>query len=149
MQISENGLKFIEHFEGLRLSSYKDSVGVWTIGYGTTVYPDGRRVAKGDSCTIEQANQYIANDVKRFEVGVSDLVKVPLNQNQFDALVSFSYNLGLGALGGSTLLKKLNAKDYVGASNEFTKWIKAGGKVLDGLTLRRQSEHNLFIQKVS
>ena len=149
MQISENGLKFIEHFEGLRLSSYKDSVGVWTIGYGTTVYPDGRRVAKGDSCTIEQANQYIANDVKRFEVGVSDLVKVPLNQNQFDALVSFAYNLGLGALGGSTLLKKLNAKDYVGASNEFTKWIKAGGKVLDGLTLRRQSEHNLFIQKVS
>lgn len=149
MQISQNGLNLIEHFEGLRLASYQDSVGVWTIGYGTTCYPSGQPVRKGETCTVEQANSFIAHDVAKFAAGVTNLVKVPVNQNQFDALVSFSYNLGLGALGGSTLLKKLNAKDYVGASNEFTKWNKAGGKVLDGLTLRRQSEHNLFIQKVS
>ena len=149
MQISQNGLGLIEHFEGLRLMSYQDSVGVWTIGYGTTVYPNGSPVRKSESCTAEQANVYIAHDDVKFSDGVTKLVQVPLNQNQFDALVSFAYNLGLGNLSGSTLLKKLNMKDYAGASNEFVCWNKAGGVVLAGLTLRRQSERNLFNQKVA
>lgn len=147
MQLSQNGLNLIEHFEGLKLASYQDSVGIWTIGYGTTVYPTGQPVRKGENCTATQANSFIAHDVEKFATGVNNLVKVHLNQNQFDALVSFSYNLGLGNLNSSTLLRKLNAKDYSGAADEFLKWNKAGGKVLDGLTLRRQSEKNLFLQK--
>ena len=149
MKISQNGLNLIKHFEGLRLASYQDSVGVWTIGYGTTCYPDGRPVHKNEKCTVEQAGAYIAQDVAKFSNGVNKHVKVPLNQNQFDALVSFAYNLGLGNLYSSTLLKKLNAKDYAGAGKEFLRWDKAGGKVLAGLTLRRRSESNLFMQKES
>lgn len=83
--------------------------------------------------------------MERFEKGVSDLVKVPLNQNQFDALVSFAFNLGLGNLKSSTLLKKLNASDYIGASKEFERWNRAGGKVLNGLTRRRIAERDLFL----
>jgi len=148
MQISQNGLNLIQHFEGLRLASYQDSVGVWTIGYGTTCYPDGRPVHKNETCTVEQAGAYLLSDVAKFVAGVNKYVKVPLNQNQFDALVSFAYNLGLGSLYSSTLLKKLNAKDYAAAADQFLRWNKAGGKILTGLTLRRQSERNLFLQKV-
>jgi len=147
MQLSKNGLNLIEHYEGLRLFAYQDSIGLWTIGYGTTVYPNGKRVAKGDACTVEQANDYIKHDVAKFEKGVNDLVHVPLNQNQFDALVSFAYNLGLGNLGSSTLLKLVNKSQFETAANEFQKWNKAGGKIVAGLTVRRQAESNLFKTK--
>ena len=144
MKISNNGLNLIKQFEGLRLNAYDDGVGVWTIGYGTIKYPNGVRVKHGDKITQAQADQYIANDVATFERAVNMLVNVPLNQNQFDALVSFTYNLGATNLSASTLLKKLNSKDYNGAAGEFQKWNKAGGKVMTGLVRRRKAEMELF-----
>ncbi|MEQ1105211.1 MULTISPECIES: lysozyme [Acinetobacter] len=144
MKISNNGLNLIKQFEGLRLNAYDDGVGVWTIGYGTIKYPNGVRVKRGDKITQAQADQYIANDVATFERAVNMLVNVPLNQNQFDALVSFTYNLGATNLSASTLLKKLNSKDYKGAAAEFPKWNKAGGKVMTGLVRRRKAEMELF-----
>ena len=144
MKISNNGLNLIKQFEGLRLNAYDDGVGVWTIGYGTIKYPNGTLVKKGDKITQAQADQYIANDVATFERAVNMLVNVPLNQNQFDALVSFTYNLGATNLSASTLLKKLNSKDYNGAAGEFQKWNKAGGKVMTGLVRRRKAEMELF-----
>jgi GH24 family phage-related lysozyme (muramidase) len=144
MKISNNGLNLIKQFEGLKLNAYDDGVGVWTIGYGTIKYPNGVRVKHGDKITQAQADQYIANDVATFERAVKMLVNVPLNQNQFDALVSFTYNLGATNLSASTLLKKLNSKDYNGAAGEFQKWNKAGGKVMTGLVRRRKAEMELF-----
>ena len=144
MKISNNGLNLIKQFEGLKLNAYDDGVGVWTIGYGTIKYPNGVRVKHGDKITQAQADQYIANDVATFERAVNMLVNVPLNQNQFDALVSFTYNLGATNLSASTLLKKLNLKDYNGAAGEFQKWNKAGGKVMTGLVRRRKAEMELF-----
>jgi len=140
MITSKKGIDLIKSFEGLELKAYKDSVGVLTIGYGST----GNHVFAGQSITEAQAEDLLKSDLLRFEKGVSAVVTVPLTQNQFDALISFSFNLGLGNLKSSTLLKKLNAKDYTGAANEFTRWNKAGGKVLSGLTRRREAEKNLF-----
>ena len=142
MKISTNGIDLICSFEGLRLKAYDDGVGVWTIGYGTTVI-DGTKVKKGDTCTLEQARSYMANDLKKFESAVNQ-VKVPLNQNQYDALVSLAYNIGVGAFLSSTLFKKLNAKDYKGAAEQFDRWNRAGGKVMRGLTNRRAKERKLF-----
>lgn len=141
MKISNKGINLIKQFEGLELKAYKDSVGVVTIGYGST----GPHVFMGQIITEAQAEVLLIKDLSRFESGVTELVKVPLTQNQLDALVSFSFNLGLGNLKSSTLLKKLNAKDYVGASKEFERWNKAGGKVLNGLTRRRLAEKELFL----
>lgn len=140
MKISEKGLGLIRSFEGLELKSYKDSIGILTIGYGST----GSHVKSGMVITKEEAEDLLKQDVSRFESGVNNLVKVPLTQNQFDALVSFSFNLGLGNLKSSTLLKKLNISDYSGAANEFLRWNRAGGKVLNGLTRRRQAEKDMF-----
>lgn len=141
MRISQKGLNLIKEFEGLELKAYKDSVGVVTIGYGST----GPHVSMGMTITADQAEALLKNDVNRFEKGVMDLVTAPITQNQFDALVSFSFNLGLGNLKASTLLRKLNSLDYVGAANEFPRWNKAGGKVLAGLTRRREAEKKLFL----
>lgn len=140
MKISEKGLNLIKSFEGLELKAYKDSVGVLTIGWGNT----GSHVKPGMIISKEQAENLLKQDVSRFERGVSELVKVQLTQNQFDSLVSFSFNLGLANLKSSTLLKKLNASDYSGAANEFLRWNRAGGVVLKGLTRRRQAEKDMF-----
>lgn len=145
MKTSNLGINLVCGFEGLRLKAYDDGVGVWTIGYGTTVI-NGVKVKKGDTCTAEQAKSYMAQDLKKFESAVNTAVKVPLNQNQFDALVSLTYNIGNGAFKSSTLLKKLNAKDYKGAAAEFPKWNKAGGRVLAGLVKRRKAEMELFLK---
>lgn len=145
MRASENGINLIKQFEGCRLTAYQDSVGVWTIGYGWTQPVDGKTVAKDMVITQKKANQLLTEGVAQYESGVTNLVTVPLNQNQFDALVDFAYNLGVNALKGSTLLKKLNAGDYAGAADEFTKWNKAGGKELAGLTRRREAEKSLFL----
>ncbi|USR72469.1 lysozyme [Acinetobacter junii] len=145
--ISKTGIDLISSFEGIRLNAYDDGVGVWTIGIGTTVYPNGVKVKKGDKCTLEQAKSYFAHDLKRFEASVNNLVKVPLSQNQFDALVSLTYNIGSGNFASSTLLKKLNAKDYQGAADQFPRWNKAKGKVLNGLVRRREAERALFLKK--
>lgn len=149
MKTSQSGVNLIKGFEGKRLNAYDDGVGVWTIGFGTIKYPDGVRVKKGDTCTEARAELYLKNDLVNFEKAINRLVEVPLNQNQFDALASFTYNLGETNLSSSTLLKKLNAKDYTGASNEFLKWNRAGGKVLNGLVRRREAERNLFLKKTA
>lgn len=145
--ISKTGIDLISSFEGIRLNAYDDGVGVWTIGIGTTTYPNGVKVKKGDSCTLDQAKTYFAHDLKRFEASVNNLVKVPLSQNQFDALVSLTYNIGSGNFASSTLLKKLNAKDYQGAADQFPRWNKAKGKVMKGLVRRREAERALFLKK--
>ena len=145
--ISKTGIDLISSFEGIRLNSYDDGVGVWTIGIGTTVYPNGVKVKKGDKCILEQAKEYFAHDLKSFEKTVNDSVKAPLSQNQFDALISIAYNIGSTAFKNSTLLKKLNAKDYAGAADQFLRWNKGGGKVLKGLVRRREAERALFLKK--
>ncbi|BAP37796.1 putative lysozyme [Acinetobacter guillouiae] len=145
MKISANGINLICGFEGLELKAYDDGVGIWTIGYGTTVI-NGVKVKKGDTCTNEQAKSYMAQDLKKFESAVNTSVKVPLNQNQFDALVSLTYNIGTGAFKDSTLLKKLNAKDYKGAAAQFDRWNRGGGRVLAGLVKRRKAEMELFLK---
>lgn len=139
MKTSQSGIELIKKFEGCRLAAYKCPAGVWTIGYGHT-----SGVKAGQKITQQQAETYLKNDLQVFEKGVEKVVKVSLNQNQFDALVSFSYNCGLGALRTSTLLKKLNAGDYKGASKEFPRWNKSNGRVLTGLTRRRSAEKALF-----
>lgn len=140
MNISQKGIELIKSFEGLYTSAYLDPVGIWTIGYGHT----GSDVWQGKVITNEMAENLLHSDLNRFESGVNDLVKVPLTQSQYDALVSFAFNCGLGAFGSSDLLAKLNRKDYQGASNEFGRWVHGGGVVLQGLVRRRQAEKQLF-----
>lgn len=130
----------VSNFEGLRLEAYQDSVGVWTIGYGST----GSHVKPGMRITKEEAEKLLDEDAARFEDAVNDLVEVGMTQYQFDALVSFCFNLGQGALGKSTLLDKLNDEDYDGAAQEFDRWVYAGGKKLRGLVRRRKGERLMF-----
>ena len=145
MSVSNKGVDLICEFEGKRLVAYDDGVGIWTIGFGTIKYPDGVRVKKGDTCTLDQAKEYMRHDLIEFEHTVNSSVKVPLNQNQFDALVSLSYNIGSSAFKSSTLVKKLNAGDYKGAADQFNVWINAGGKRMQGLVNRRDREKLLFL----
>lgn len=143
--ISVKGIEFIAGFESLQLKAYLCPSNVWTIGWGTTVYPNGQHVKKGDTCTVEQAKAYKNHDLNRFQKCVNDAVTVPINQNQFDALVSLTYNIGEAAFKSSTLLKKLNAGDYGGTADQFLVWNKSGGKVLNGLVNRRAAERQLFL----
>ena len=145
MSVSNKGVDLICEFEGKRLVAYDDGVGVWTIGFGTTKYPNGVRVKKGDTCTLEQAKEYMRHDLIEFEHTVNSSVKVPLNQNQFDALVSLAYNIGSNAFKSSTLVKKLNTGDYQGAADQFNVWVNAGGKRMQGLVNRRDREKLLFL----
>ncbi|MGP2833586.1 lysozyme [Serratia nevei] len=146
MEISKTGIDLIKKFEGCELKAYQDSVGVWTIGYGWTHPVNGRKVEAGMVITQETAESLLREGVKPFADGVSKLVTAPINQNQFDALVSFAYNLGLKSLKDSTLLKLLNAGNKKGAADEFLKWCRAGGKILNGLVKRRTAERELFLQ---
>lgn len=141
MRTSSTGINLIKRFEGLKLTAYRCPAGVPTIGYGTT-----KNVKLGTTITEEKAEDLLKKDLVRFETAVKTDVRVKLNQNQFDALVSFSYNVGTGALQSSTLLKKLNHGDYKGASQEFSRWNRAGGKVLNGLIKRREAEKELFLK---
>ncbi|HGE8410817.1 TPA: lysozyme [Serratia marcescens] len=145
MQISKSGIELIKRFEGLRLKAYQDSVGVWTIGYGWTQPVDGKKVGPGMQIVQATADRLLKCGVVQYEQGVNLLVKVKITQSQFDALVSFAYNLGLRSLSTSTLLKKLNAGDKQGAADEFGKWVNAGGKRLDGLVARRAAEREMFL----
>ncbi|CAM3022951.1 lysozyme [Acinetobacter celticus] len=146
MVVSLFGIDLICGFEGLRLKAYDDGVGVWTIGFGTTVYPNGIRVKKGDTCTEAQAKAYMVYDLKKFESAVNNAVTVPLNQNQFDALVSLTYNIGPSAFSKSTLVKKFNAGDIRGAAEQFDVWVNAGGKRMQGLVNRRAKEKEVFLK---
>jgi len=146
MHVSPSGVDLICNFEGLRLKAYDDGVGVWTIGFGTTKYPNGIRVKKGDTCTLDQAKAYMQNDLKSFEQTVNNTVKVPLSQNQFDALVSLAYNIGSTAFKNSTLVRQLNEGNYKAAANQFNVWVNAGGKRMQGLVNRRAAERTLFLK---
>lgn len=146
MRVSAAGIQLICAFEGKQLVAYDDGVGVWTIGFGTTIYPNQHKVKKGDRCSDAQATQYMQHDLNKFEHAVNKMVTVPLTQNQFDALVSLSYNIGIGALRNATLLKKLNSGDYQAAANQFDVWINAGGKRVQGLVNRRAREKKLFLK---
>ncbi len=141
MRVSEAGLAIIRKFEGLRLSAYLCPAEKLTIGYGHT----GADVKRGMKISVEQANELLLGDVAKFERSVNELVTVAMTQGMFDALVCFAFNLGAGSLKSSTLQKKLNSGDKLGAAEEFQKWNKALGKVLPGLTARRSAERELFL----
>lgn len=140
LSYGKNGLALTQQFEGMRLSAYQDQVGVWTIGFGHT----GPDVHAGLTITQDQATVLLMKDVASASASVNNLVKVPLTQNQFDALVDFVFNLGQGKFAGSTLLRGLNAGDFSGAAAEFVKWDHAGGQVVPGLLRRRLAEAQLF-----
>ena len=145
MKVNNKGIQLIKTFEGCLLNAYLDSVKVPTIGYGATYYKNGAKVKIGDKITQEQANDLLVFHLETFADGVDDLIYSQLNENQFSALVSFTFNLGLGNLKKSTLLKKVNANaNDKGITYEFEKWNKAGGKVLSGLTRRRKAESDLY-----
>lgn len=149
MKIGKKGLDLIKSFEGLKLKPYLDSAGIPTIGYGTIMYDNGKRVSMQDPpITEDQANQYLEYEVNEKTAAVNQFVTIAINQNQFDALVCFAYNVGVGALQKSTLLKLLNSGDYAGAADQFLRWNKAGGKEIPGLTRRRQAERALFLHPV-
>lgn len=150
MTPSSNFINLIKKFEGLMLHPYLCPAHVPTIGYGSTYYEDGTKVTlKDNPITEERAKSLLMNTLKQYSDAVNSFSKYPLTQNQFDALVDFAYNVGTGALKGSILLKKVNLKDYEGASLEFMKWTHGGGKVLQGLVDRRKAEQLLFNTKVA
>ena len=142
MKISQEGLSLIKRFEGCRLKSYKCSANVLTIGYGHT-----SGVKETDTITQDEADKLLQEDVEQFEKYVDDNVTVELGQSQFDALVAWTFNLGVGNLRESTMLKKLNNEDYKSVPSEMKRWNKAGGKTLDGLIRRRKAESLLFESK--
>ncbi len=147
MEISKKGLDLIKEFEGFSSKPYRCPAGVATIGYGTTYYSNGTHVKMSDKAiSKKKATQMLRYQVDSiYGAAVNRYTKVELTQSQFDALTSFAYNLGNGALRSSTLLRKLNEGKYTRASKEFLKWNRAGGKVLKGLTRRRKAESNLFL----
>ncbi len=140
MKVSARGRALIKEFEGLRLEAYRCSAGKWTIGYGST-----RGVKEGDVITEAGAEARLVDDLRWAEAAVERQVRVGLTQNQFDALASFVFNLGESALSRSTLLRKLNGKDYLGAADELPRWSTAGGQVLSGLQRRRMAERAFFL----
>ena len=145
MKISDTGISLIKLSEGCILKPYLCSAKVPTIGYGSTRYEDGRRISMQDpSISLEQAERLLRNDLERTVKGVSTFVTAKLKQCQFDALVSLAYNIGLEAFKRSTLLRKLNAGDYQGAASEFARWNRAGGRVVAGLSNRRERERLMF-----
>ncbi len=139
MKTSKAGIQLIKASEGCVLKVYKDVAGLPTIGIGHLI----KQGEYYDSITEEEALELLANDLKQAETCINSM-KLTLTQNQFDALVSFVFNLGCGAFKGSTLLKKLRRGDYEGAAGEFSRWNKAGGKVVQGLVRRREEERALF-----
>lgn len=150
MRISRKGLDLIKKHEGFRNHPYLDPVGIPTIGYGNTYYQNGRKVNMLDNpITQSEATELLCDIVDRFEAGVSKLVKVKLTQNQFDALVSFSYNVGLGAFKTSTLLKRINKNpNDPDIKVQFQRWIFAGGREFKGLKKRRNQEAWLYFEHI-
>jgi lysozyme len=141
-------LSIIKKYEGLKLNAYICPAGVPTIGFGSTFYPDGRRVKLGDKITITEAESILLHDIKRFEKEVLNAVKIEITDNQISALVSFVYNIGASAFRKSTLLRKVNANPTdLTIHNEFMRWTRAGGKVLPGLVKRRAEESKLYFTK--
>ena len=157
MQISDKAIKMVMHHEGVRQKPYRCPAKLWTVGVGHVLYPeqgkmkieerDGFALKDADSRTfsMEEVNAILKSDLARFERGVVQFCPVPLTQGQYDALISFSFNVGLGTLQRSTLRQKVLRGDMEGAADEFLKYTKAGGKVLKGLVTRRNDERALFL----
>ncbi|WP_374951120.1 lysozyme [Mucilaginibacter sp.] len=155
MKLTESGLTFIKNFEGLRLKAYQDIAGIWTIGYGSTRHSDGQPIKSGDRLiSIKEADRLLDATLNWYVDAVNQQVKVPLNQNQFNALVSFAYNVGTGALQKSTLLHKLNQSDYQGAADQLLAWNKVTDPrseqkvVSKTLSNRRLQERSLFLKSI-
>ena len=142
-EVSEAGVRLVQEFEGCRLDAYRCPAGIPTIGYGAT----GPDIRMGMVWTQEQADARLVEDLARFADGVERLVEVDLSDNQFAAIVSFAFNVGLGALRDSTLLRKLNAGDYEGAADQLPRWARAGGRLMPGLSRRRLAERALFLDE--
>lgn len=140
MKATDTCAAFISGYEQFRDAAYKPTPhDVWTIGFGHT-----RGVKEHDVCTLDDAHDWLVADMAKSEAAINRLVTVPLSQQEFDALVSLVFNIGVGAFEESTLLRKLNDKDFGGAAAEFPRWNKQKGEVLNGLTLRRAAERRLF-----
>jgi lysozyme len=145
MKLNQSGIDLMHQFEGLKLDAYLCPAKIPTIGWGSTFYEDGRKVKLGDKITKERADNLFLAIAEDFAKRVRTLLKKEVTENQFSALVSFAYNVGVGNLRTSTLLKKVNANPSDPSINtEFLKWNKAGGKVLAGLTRRREAESKLY-----
>ena len=144
MKVSSKGLELIKEFEGFSSVAYLCSAKKATIGYGNTFWEDGTPVKIGDQISKERAETLLKHVVDNFSVAGEVDIKIEVTQNQFDALVSLAYNIGLGAFKNSTLLRQLNRGNFVGASQEFLRWDKSNGKPLLGLTRRREREKLLF-----
>jgi lysozyme len=147
MKVNKLGIDMMHHFEGCKLQAYQCSAKVWTIGWGNTYYQDKRPVKQGDVITQAQANELFEMVMNEFAIEVRKALTKQLNENQFSALVCFAYNVGIGNLKKSTLLRKanINPNDET-IAGEFAKWNKAGGKVLNGLTRRRLAEAELYFK---
>lgn len=146
MKISPRGLELIKDFEGFSSTSYLDVVNIPTIGFGNTFYEDGRKVKLGEQISKTDALKLLEVIANRdFADKIFPSIKVKVTQSQFDAMVSLAYNIGAGAFLKSTLLKKVNAGDFAGAGEEFSRWNKANGKEVLGLTRRREREKQLFL----
>ena len=139
MKISEDGLELIKKFEGCETSAYQDSVGVWTIGFGHT-----KGVEEGQTCSMEDAETMLADEMDEYEGYINDMVRVDLQQHEFDSLVAWVYNLGPTNLRESTMLKVLNGGQFDRVPEEMNRWNRAGGEVLEGLVRRRQAESLMF-----
>ena len=139
MKISKDGLELIKKFEGCETTAYQDSVGVWTIGFGHT-----KGVEEGQTCSIEDAESMLADEMDEYEGYINNMVKVDLQQHEFDSLVAWVYNLGPTNLGESTMLKVLNGGQFDLVPDEMNRWTRAGGKILEGLVRRRQAESLMF-----
>lgn len=144
MKTNQAGLNIIKEFEGLRLKSYKCPANVWTLGYGHTSMAGPPEVRPGMTITKAEAEEILRRDLRQYERGVLDAIKVELNPNQFAACVSLCYNIGIGAFKKSSVARFCNKKRWKDASDAFMLWNKAGGKVLPGLTRRRAAEVSLF-----
>ena len=148
MQLSTNGFNLLAELEGVVLNPYKDSVGIPTIGIGSTYYEDGTKVTMKDKAiTKERAIQLAKNVVKSFEARVNKSILLPMTQNQFDAMVLLCYNIGESSFARSSVVRNFNAGNLQKAADSFLLWNKAGGKVSKSLTNRRQKERNLFLTK--
>ncbi len=146
--VNKQTVNLVKMFEGFEPVAYKDVVGVWTIGYGNTFYLDGKRVKEGDNISHAQGEQLLKNVLDHFAKLVTDEIRVQLTDCQFGALVSFTYNVGIGAFRRSTLLRKVNADpENPEIKAEFTKWVRAGGKTLTGLVRRRKAEADLYFSE--
>lgn len=144
--ISSKGYAIIKEFEGFRSKAYLDTGGVWTIGYGTIKYPNGIQVKKGDTCTEVQAEKWMQSDCAWVRKTLRTKIKSKkLNQNQYDALASFIYNVGETQFGTSTLLSLINRDNFQGAASQFGRWVNDNGKRIQGLVNRREAERKLFV----